>query len=205
MLAEGRAKRYRFYVSGVFVTCCIVFAICVIGWQRISIVRLDKMFDPALGFSDGRRVEYFARDFPSSDNIKDYLSDATILHSHPPLGNDVFYFDKQQGFLAWLDSEIVTGNWQSYPKLQIILLGDRWRIAVVNSFCMLYTHVLASDQQDRCYSVESLASILARGKTTRHEYRKGNVFGLADNKLPPFPIPKSDITIDSLLSHKSFK
>lgn len=171
-------------------------------YDRVRIVRLNNYYDPKYGYTADARDQYFAQKFPSSSEIKSYLSDATILFSNPPMGNGVLYFDKDHGFLSWHGNNIEAGKWRLSPELQIIRLGDRWRIAIVQTLCMGFFDKPVIAQQDNCRHVETLDSILSRGRGTRREYTKGNIFDLASNKRAPFRLPTSEINTDSLLANR---
>lgn len=176
---------------------------CSFAYDRVRIVRLDNLYDPQYGYSVGREEQHFNQNFPSLNEIKTYLSNSTILHSRPPTGNEVFYFDGNDGFVFWHDSAVETGKWWLIPRLQILLLGERWRLAIVQTFCMSFSNRSKISQQNNCYYVQSFASLLARGRGTWHEYRKENVFGLAPDKPAPFQLPmKSEISINSLLTDR---
>lgn len=174
------------------------------AYDHIRIVRLDNLYDPQYGYPVGREEQHFNQNFPSSSEIKTYLSNSTILHSRPPIGNEVFYFDENYGFVIWYGNTIEAGRWWLSPRLQLLLLGERWRLAIVQTFCMSFSNRSEISQQDTCYSVQTLVSLLARGRGTRHEYRKGNAFGLAPDKSAPFQLPmNSEISIDSLSAANS--
>lgn len=170
-------------------------------YDRFRIVRLDNYYDPKYGYAVDTRDQYFNRKFPSSTDIKSYLADATILRSSE-WGNGILYFDKDHRFISWHDNSIESGKWWSSPELQIIRLRDRWRFAIVQTLCMRFFDKPAIAQQDGCRHVETLGSILSQGRGSRHEYAKGNIFNLADQKPAPFRLPKSEITIGSLLANR---
>ena len=186
--------------AGLLIGVILGIWLYIYAYDRIRIVRLDNLFDPAYGFQVGRREQFFAQKFPSSSDIKAYLHDSTILLSNPPIGNQVYYFDRDDAFISWYDSKIEAGKWRSFPNLQILRLDGKWRIAVVYAFCISYPDRDAIAQRDNCYEIESVDSILSRG--SRREYRKGNVFNLGRDKPTPARLPKSEITIESLLPVK---
>jgi hypothetical protein len=190
-------------ILGFLTAAVLVVWLYVFAYDHVSVVRLDNMYDPKYGDRVGRRDEYFAADFPSSADIEKYLLDSTLLFSQPPRGNRVYYFDGDHKFISWREDIIHSGKWWTSPRLQIIRLGERWRAAVVYTFCSLSFDMPADAQRDNCYGVETITSLLARGPGSTREYRKGNVFGLFDNKPAPFRLPNSAITIDSLLSSKN--
>lgn len=187
-------------IPGILLAVVSVVWLCVYAHGKIRIERLDEMFNRAA--DTGQREEYFARKFPTSFEIDEYLSDTTILYSTPPWGNNVFYFDKSKGYLDWRDRNVESGEWWVTPQLRIMVLGGRWRIAFVNTFCIWSFDRPAIAQQDNCYSVEKLDSILAASSSRgwKRESRRGNVFGLARNKPAPTRLPNTDTNIDSLLA-----
>lgn len=203
--SKGQSGCLTLIMKAFLVLVTIVSAgyVYVFLYERVSVVRLDDRFDPKYGYDVGRREEYFNQKFPDYSDIERYLSNATLLRSRPPSGNEVFYFDNDQNFYSWKRArEVETGKWSASPRAQIIRLGVRWRIAIVYVFCMTFSDRPLVAQQDNCYSVGSLRSLLARGRGTYHEIGKGDVFGLASRKAP-FDLPTSQITIESLSATKS--
>lgn len=185
---------------GILIVIVSLVWLYVYAYGRIRIERLDETFGRAA--DTGQREEYFARKFPTSFEIDEYLSDTTILYSTPPWGNNVFYFDKNKGYVDWRDKNAEAGKWWTTPQLRIMVLDGRWRIAVVNTFCMWFFDRPAVAQQDNCYSVEKLDSILAADSSRgwKRESRKGNVFSLVRNTPAPARLPNTEIDIDSLLA-----
>jgi hypothetical protein len=202
----GSLKKMKFLIRGLGVLLGAVLA----GWlyfyasDHIKIIQLDSIFDPAYGYPQGYREEYFAKTFPSSSDIESYLSNATLLISKPPLGNVIYYFDEYRHFTLWHDNIVEGGEWWLIPKLQMLRLGKQWRFAVVQSFCRSVSGMLADAQKDNCYSVESVDSLPSRGAGSRREYSKGNVFGLSTERSAPFQLPSSQISIASLLSRAPY-
>lgn len=172
--------------------------------DRVKFVNLDNKFDPKYGYSVGRREQYFARKFPSTSEIQTYLSDATILFSHPPSGNIIFYF-KSTGheFVSWHDQAIEKGEWRIWPQLYFLVLGGQWRIAIVYAFCSSFSGLSLAAQQDNCRELESFDSIFAQGRGTRTEYRKGDVFSLSELHGEVRQLPRSEISFDALLLDRS--
>lgn len=179
-----------------FISALLVYSYVA---SHVRVVRLEEIFDPAYGFPLDYRERYFNRDFPAASTIKNYLHDATLLISRPPTGNRVYYFDKDQGFVSWRDNVIDSGVWWTSPEVQILYLGARWRVAVVQIFCMSRFGIPRGAQQDNCYSVGQLESLLAAGKGSRRDYREGNVFHLQADNPPPLQLPNSELSI-ALLS-----
>jgi hypothetical protein len=170
------------------------------AYDRIKVVRLDEMFSPKYGWPVGARDQYFASKFPSSAEIEAYLSNATILFSHPPTDNIVFYFGNNRQFISWFDQSTSVGKWSISPHLRIILLGQQWQAAVIYVFCSHVAGLPNEAQQDSCREVERLDSIFSQGRDARREYQKGDVFNLQDNQEKIGPLPKVDISISSVLA-----
>jgi hypothetical protein len=109
----GSLKKMKFLIRGLGVLLGAVLA----GWlyfyasDHIKIIQLDSIFDPAYGYPQGYREEYFAKTFPSSSDIESYLSNATLLISKPPLGNVIYYFDEYRHFTLWHDNIVEGGEW----------------------------------------------------------------------------------------------
>jgi hypothetical protein len=202
MISTPKNKRRIYGVLGLLIGFLIIWSYAHLH-DRIRVVHLDRIFNPAYGFPAGYRESYFGQDFPSAKAIKEYLTDATILFSEPPYGNQIFYFDHDQGFVSWRNKVTSSGNWRLFPGLQIIELGGRWRITFVQTFCSWVSDMSAEEQQDNCYDISSIESILGRGLGSRREYRKGNVFNISAGKPPPFQLPDSAITIESLTASKT--
>jgi hypothetical protein len=180
---------------GLFVLAIQVYLFAL---DRVHFVQLDRIREGSLGYPSGYRQRYFAQVFPSENDITEYLSDVTILHSRPPIGNDVFFFSSHHIYLFWKNNTVETGIWRLRPKLEIITFDGRWRVAVVHSFCRWNPNEAAETQQDNCYLLHSLDAILAYGRDTRTEYRKGNALKLSEGQRPPFQLPTTEISIDGL-------
>ena len=185
--------------------------VCLLGaawlyvfiYDNFKIVRLDATYDPR-DYRDAELIKerYFSRNFPSLSEIDSYLSDATIVVSHPPVGNAVYYFDKNRKVLWWHGDQISAGEWKAIPNLQLITFGAQWRFAVVYKFCWSFSDRSAIEQQDSCYYLTSLDWIFSAANSLR-EYRKGDLFGL--NKVGKEQIgrlPESNISIEQLLETK---
>jgi hypothetical protein len=157
----------------------VFVAICSAGWayfhfyNRVYFEDIDRIYGPLNGWSSERKGKYFAQTFPSSSEITEYVQDLTVLHSHPPIGNDVFYFDtghqlilwRDWGYRDWRGHSTEVGTWWLEPYLY-------------------------------CHYIKDLKGVLSYDKP---EYRRGNVFGLSASHDPPFRLPNTEITIDSLL------
>lgn len=180
---------------GLFVLAIQVY---LFASDRVHFVQLNSIREGSRGYPSGYRQQYFTQVFPSENDIIEHLSDVTILHSRPPIGNDVFYFSSQRMFLFWKNNTVETGIWRLRPKLEIITFDGRWRVAVVQSFCRWFPARAAETQQDNCYLLHSLDAILAYGRDTRTEYRKGNALKLSEGARPPFQLPTTEISIDGL-------
>lgn len=175
--------------------------LCTYAYDHFKIVRLDNLYDPQYGYPVGRNEQHFTQNFPSSKDIKAYLSNSTILRSRPPLGNGIFYFDESNGFVFWHDNTIETGEWWVSSQLQLLLLGGQWRLAIEQIFCWSFSGRSRVSQSDNCYGVQRLDSLLAGGREMRREYRKDNLFDLTPGKPAPYELLlKSEISIDSLLA-----
>jgi hypothetical protein len=169
------------------------------AYDHVRVVRLDDILNPAYGYPEGSRDAYFAKNFPSSGEIEEFLLNTTLVISKPPRGNEVYYFSKDHKLVLWHDKNIEDGEWWSSPKLQILILGQKRRFAVVQSFCISFLGPAAAPPLDNCYSVEDVESLLSRGLDSRKERVTGNPFNLGQGNSPPFDLPKSEISIASLL------
>lgn len=168
-------------------------------YDHVRVVRLDDIFNPTYGSPVGSREAYFTKDFPSSGDISHFLLDTTLVVSEPPRGNEVFYFDKDHNLVLWRDNIVQGGEWRSSSELQILKLGKERRFAIVQTFCILFLGPVASPQIDNCYSVADVDSLLPRRPEARKERVAGNIFNLAPGKSPPFNLPRSEISVASLL------
>ena len=187
-------KSVAIIAATVLVACLYVYA-----YDKIRIVRLDEMFSPRFGWEAGLRERYFMQKFPTAREITKYLSDATILISSPPFGNEVFYFRSDHKFVYWYNDQLSSGEWWISPRLELIILGSRWRFAVVYTYCRLFLDLPSTAQQDSCREVQTLGSIIGTGRAARREYRKGNVLNFGESgKGHIESLPKSEISIEML-------
>jgi hypothetical protein len=130
----------------------VFVAICGAGWayfhfyNRVYFEDIDRIYGPLNGWSSERKGKYFAQTFPSSSEITEYVQDLTVLHSHPPIGNDVFYFDtghqlilwRDWGYRDWRGHSTEVGTWWLEPYLYVMTLGGRRRIAIVYAMCFWF-------------------------------------------------------------------
>ena len=180
----------------------LISALFIYGYvaSYVQIVRIDEIYYSAPGNPPDAHECHFNLNFPSADAIQSYLHEATLLISDPLVGNRVFYFDEGHGYVKWRENVIENGVWWTSPRVQILFLGSRWRVAIVQTFCMFEFGLPPGVQEDNCYSVGSLDSLLGAGRRSRREYREGNVFNLEVGRHPPVPLPRSEVSISYLLS-----
>jgi hypothetical protein len=142
------------------------------------------------------KESYFLETFPSRHEIEDYLLDATILISHPPIGNSVYYFDSNYRFFIWHanDFKITKGHWFLYPMIDRRIYNGRSRFDLAYSFCRELDD--GSLTEDNCILLGSTNQILAG--VGHREYTKGDVFDLSKRSKPPFAIPATTINMEQL-------
>jgi len=164
----------------------------------VNIVHEKVKFENLDRWTLRERVDRFTSHYPTYNEIREYLSDATILtHSR---SNVVYYFDDRSNYMRWHDNDIRFGVWSSSPHVEIMTLEGKWRIAIVNSFCRWLLDEPEYAQQDNCTIVRSLDRMF-RYLGTYPEYRKGNVFKLARGVAPPrVSMPTTKMSIDELLA-----
>jgi hypothetical protein len=191
-------KNHALKILGALAIIVLVAWLCIFAYQNVEIVRLDNLYETKYGYPTGRREKYFSASFPSSREVEKFLQDSTVVYSSPPRGNRVFYFARDHTYVLWFESVTNDGEWRTFPKIQILILGSRWRVAVVTVFCRSNTKM----DSRTCSDVENVESILTeRVGSVADYYRQGNVFDLSPNKKrAPFLLPSSEITIDSLVT-----
>jgi hypothetical protein len=170
-------------------------------YDNFRIIRLDSIYSPAT-YRDAELIKQriFSQKIPSLNEIDDYLSDATVVVSHPPVGNAVYYFDSDRKIFWWHGDQISTGVWKATPNVQLIIFGTQWRLAIVYKFCWSFSDRVAIEQQDSCYYLTSLDWIFSFANSHR-EYRKGDLFGLDKvEKGQVGKLPESNISIEQLLA-----
>ena len=194
----SRLKKWALAVTAI----AALFALAIIVDAKVIFENLDQ----SIARFDRQRTERFAKErfarhYPTYNEINEYLSDATILISHPP-SNTVYYFDERSNYIKWRGNEISFGIWSSSPYVKIMTFETKWRIAIVNSYCHWLLDEPAYAQQDNCSIIESL-DWMFRYLGSDPEYRKGNVFKLSRGSPPPFSLPTTKISIDGLLAAKA--
>jgi hypothetical protein len=134
----------------------------------------------------------FSETYPSRIEIEDYLHDATILISYPPISS-VYYFDNERRFITWHGNYFTRGHWYLYPMVAKRMLDGRSRFDLAYTFCRELND--GSFTEDNCVLLGSTQQIMAYG---RKEYGKGDIFELSKRDDPPFDMPKTNISIDEL-------
>ncbi|WJR76502.1 hypothetical protein [Bradyrhizobium sp. NP1] len=191
-----KIRKWAFIVIGVI--------LCVWGYvylsEKILSVEETRLSDWYLPANAER---HFARKFVTADEIESYLSNATILFSHPSAGNSVFYFGASHRFVLWTGPrlDLTEGIWWTNWYLFPMTFNGRWRIAPVQEFCIHYYGTLFDTRQrEQCRFVEYLGGLFPYSHALP-EYRAGNVFDL--RKAAPFRLPDDkEISIDGLLAMK---
>jgi len=146
-------------------------------------------------WSSYAKEAHFSRMYPSEDEVRSYLVDATILMSSPP-NTVVYYFDNKNEYVAWEGSQISFGTWTLSKVIKIMTLDQRKRITIATIFCRWSDDL----QSDNCLVVSSLDHMLPfYSNNATRQYKKGNVFHLSSDHSPPMRMPSSALTIESLL------
>jgi len=178
-----------------------LFALAILIDVKVRFENLDRVtFRNRAGVDilERERLDRFTSPYPTYNGIKEYLSDATILISHPP-SNVVYYFDDRSNYIHWHDNEIRFGVWSSSPYVAIMVLETKWRITIVNSYCGWLLDEPEYAQQDNCTIVRSLDRMF-RYSGSYSEYRRGNVFKLSKGSPPRLSMPTANISIDELVA-----
>jgi len=192
------SPRYRRLFGWFLILVCIL----LIFWGYNKILPVERI-DQARWGSAENAERYFSRPIPTAQDIESYLLNATILISHPPGGNAVYYFDAPYHFLKWRNfnlptEDVLEGTWSIDWHLLPMELNGRWRVALEYVICTRSLDSLPADVPF-CRSVETLSPMLRFGLNP--EYRVGNVFNLSTNGSVPFPLPnRTPISIDGLLA-----
>lgn len=191
-------KRFKW----MFVLIGIGLCVWLYSSLRERILPIERIDAIRWGSSDN--VErYFSRSFPTAQEIKSYLSNATILVSSPPGGNVVYYFDAPYHFLEWRNAgtsavDVLSGSWSIDWHIRPMELNGRWRVAIEYVICTRSPDSLPADVPF-CSEVRTLNPINRFG--LNQEYRAGNVFNLSADGNVPFPLPtRTTISIDGLLA-----
>ena len=171
----------------------IVLVLQKVGRTRIGISEQKTLMNSDM--SPEAKDAHFAQAFPTRSEIENYLSDATLLKSHPPILNSATYFDKRRNFWEWEGDLIIKGNWYIEPILLKITRYDQSRLTIVYSLCKELAD--GSLTEYNCFLVESRERIFPMVSGPL-EYKDGDVFGLARLKKPPFAMPHTEITVGSL-------
>jgi hypothetical protein len=151
-----------------------------------------------------QRRAVFSLPYPTSGEIYSYLRDATILHSNPSVANVAYYFDANHSFVRWFDPgypewrghSIDSGTWSLKSYLEVLTYNEKRRITIAYAICLWLPDRDSDSQADNCHIVGNLEHALG---FDGREYRRGNPFHLSASADPPFRIPRTEITIDSML------
>jgi hypothetical protein len=173
--------------------CFLIFAtigVFIYGARHFITQNIDDFFR----WPPDKKESFFLETFPSRREIEDYLLNTTILISHPPIGNSVYYFDKDQHTFNWHGNQIIKGHWFLYPMIDRRVYNGKWRFDLAYSFCRELDD--GSFTEDNCILLGSTSQIFAGFGEL--DYAKGDIFDLSNRSKPPFTMPTTAISIEQL-------
>jgi hypothetical protein len=173
--------------------CFFVFSAIgafIYGARHFMTQNVDDFFR----WSQEKKESYFLETFTSRHEIEDYLLNTTILISHPPIGNSVYYFDNDRHFSEWHGNQIIKGHWFLYPMIVRRVYNGRWRFDLAYSFCRELDD--GSFTEDNCILLGSTNQIMAG--YGQMDYQKGDIFDLSKRSKPPFTMPITAISVEQL-------
>jgi hypothetical protein len=166
--------------------------------------------------TDAERAREFEREYPTADQISNYLNDATVVVSvrtskpeaaRQIYGNTIFYLDSNNRYYAWDAGNPYgrytsrAGNWSISPHFLISKFHDKRRYRWVQVICIFNKYMAPQFQAENCEIVSDFKALPLWGNHSSREYRKGNVFGVSGEGDLPFSIPNNaPVTMDSLIS-----
>jgi hypothetical protein len=171
MTSNRKATLRRFAKFG---GVCLVIIACIEGCSYAADHYITEHID---------NIANFSNEPASRKEIEDFLFDATILVSDPPL-NSVTYFDKGGNFFEWYANGVKRGSWSLYPMLDRRTYNEKSRFDVVYSYCREYDD--GSLKEDNCFLLESTKQLLSWPGAD--EYERGDIFDLSRRQKPPFDI-----------------
>jgi len=176
----------------IFGTCLLIFALLWASTsyhqyrrQHFRILNINEL----VGTSGETKERLFTETLPSRQDIESFLFDTTIVTSHPSIGNDVRYFDKQGKFVAWHGNELYGGRWFTYPVNLTRIWWGKSRVDVAQVFCRELDD--GSFTQDNCVLVTGLSQLVPYWES--HERIAGDIFKLSVRQKPPFDLPITPI------------
>jgi len=173
--------------------CFFIFAAIgafIYGARHFMTQNVDDFFR----WSKEKKESYFLETFPSRHEIEDYLLNTTILISHPPIGNSVYYFDNDRHFFDWHGDQIKKGHWFLYPFIVRRVYNGKSRFDLAYSFCRELDD--GSLTEDNCILLGSTNQILAGFGEL--DYAKGDIFDLSKRSKPAFTMPIIAISMEQL-------
>jgi hypothetical protein len=189
-------KLARFKRLAKFALALIGVVALFMGYLYVSRHFITENIDHFALWSDESKKRYFSETFPTRNEIERYLSNATILISHPPIGNTVYYFDSDGRYYYWHgnDNMIGRGHWFLYPRIVRRIYNGRSRFDLAYLFCRELDDGSFTD--DNCVLLGSTDQIMKYHAF--REYAKGDVFNLSELQSPPFDLPPRPISMEQL-------
>src|SRR5262245_51431934 len=107
-IVQARRPRFRRKKWALAVTAIVaLLALNIIVRDKVRFENLDRVtFRNRAGVDilERERVDRFTSAYPTYNEIKEYLSDATILTSRRPRNVVVYYFDDRSNYIQWHDN-----------------------------------------------------------------------------------------------------
>ena len=184
--------------AGIIVGTCLL--IVAFAWGSISYHQYRRQYFRALninelvGTTGETKERLFTETLPSRQDIENFFFNTTIVTSHPPIGNDVRYFDNQGNFFAWHGNEIEKGRWYTYS---VSLTRTYWGLSredVAQVFCRELDD--GSFTQDNCVMITGVQQLFSYYGT--HEQVVGDILDLSGRQKAPFKLPITEITLSEL-------
>lgn len=196
MMSAGPKHIRRIVVlSAIFSATSVLVGSCYFS-SRYFII--DDLNYPELSQDEKSRL--FSTTLPSRREIEDYYVDATLLHSHPPIGNYISYFRSDGYFFVWQSNELKRGRWSISPLIVRRVYENRSRLGVGYTLCIYFDDGSLFD--DNCIFVSDRSHMFVFG-SGRIERAKGDIFNMSTRKKAPFALPTTDITIGQMEATQS--
>jgi len=184
LTASKRLARF----AGVCLSILIIYCIYDYLWWHIKSVSMREFLVA------GQKQRYFAENFPTRQNIEDYVSNNTFLEYENPFGNTIYYYSSNGTYISWHQNSLEQRRWFIEPILYRRLYLNGWKLDIAYVLCL---ELIGNTFMDGCHIVTSLNNILP-SQSNIIDQKNGDIFGLSKRKKPPFDLPITETTIGIL-------
>lgn len=193
----------------------VLLFLCIFTLIKYNELAIYDDIDNIAFTNESDKARIFEHEYPTAEQISDYLSDATIVYSYdmskPDASkhvyeNKIIYLDTDHHYYQWRAagknvSSFDAGSWSIRDRFMISKFRGRRRYQWVQLFCRHDKYLAPQYQIDNCRIAYELVPLFSRGYKQVYDYKKGNAFNISEGTKLPFEIPvDSPASFDKLLA-----